>query len=113
MCVYGSLGDYFPYFDKVTDQDSNASNNQEVCVLCFMKFVVYEEKCYKFVYLFCPNTVIKFCESYHSNNVIPHRDYYYHYYYFDQRKPVRVVFIILQNRRYYRYIHALPLVGCS
>ena len=26
-----------------------------------------------FVYLFCPNTGMKFCESYHSNHMIPHR----------------------------------------
>ena len=32
-------------------------------------------KCDKFVYLFCPNTGTKFRESYHSNQVIPHRDF--------------------------------------
>ena len=25
-------------------------------------------------YLFCPNTGMKFCEPYHSNHVIPHRE---------------------------------------
>ena len=29
-----------------------------------------------FVYLFCPNTGTKFREPYHSNHVIPHRDFY-------------------------------------
>ena len=43
--------------------------------MCFilLKTVGYEEKCGKFVYLFCPNIGIKFHEPYHSNHVIPCR----------------------------------------
>ena len=33
------------------------------------------KKCEKFVYLFCPNTGMKFHEPYHSNHVIPHRGF--------------------------------------
>ena len=38
-----------------------------------MKKVGYEEKCGKFVHLFCPNTCIQFHEPYHSNHFIPYR----------------------------------------
>ena len=48
-----------------------------------MRFVLrkslgYIEKYDKFLYLFCPNTGTKFREPYHSNHMIPHREYYVH-----------------------------------
>ena len=30
-----------------------------------------------FVYLFCPKTSTKFRDPYHSNHVIPHREYFF------------------------------------
>ena len=46
-----------------------------MCALFYKNRLGIKKSVISFVYLLCPNIGTKFREPYHSNHVIPHREY--------------------------------------